>query len=70
MATTKDKYKTIMEERKRLLELLLNKEGMNLRELYRQGRQDFINRNLDLLSPEELQKFSSLFVEGKVVLTH
>ncbi len=70
MAMSKEKYKLVMEDRKRLLELLLKKNGKTLKELYREGREDFINRNLDLLTPEELEKFAPLFVDGKVVLSH
>lgn len=70
MSISKERYKLVMEDRKRLLEFLLKKDGKTLKELYREGRQDFINRNLDLLTPEELKKFAPLFVDGKVVLSH
>ena len=67
MTMTKEKDKLVNEDRKRLLEMLLAKNGKTLKELYHESKVDFVNDFLHLLSADELEKFAPLLVDGKVV---
>ena len=64
MATvTANKEKQLL--RKEIVNVLLEKTGVKLDDLYSSARKQFVASNLDLLTPSELERFDSILLQKR-----
>ena len=64
MATaTANKEKQLL--RKEIVNVLLEKTGVTLDDLYSSARKQFVASNLDLLTPSELERFDPILLQKR-----
>jgi len=54
--------KTVISLQKELLNLLLRKANVSKRTMYDTAARSFVNDNIDLLTPNELQKYQQILM--------
>lgn len=61
-AMSKDKEKEIEALRKEAQTVIIKRSGMSLKRLYEIAVNDFVANNIDLLTPEERKRYSSVIL--------